>query len=144
MTAFTNGRCAATIAALGMLGCVASCLDASPVDYTAAADAGSRDGAGEASKAESCRACMLAPEQPGPGCAAAIAPCVDDEKCWAIVECTLTTGCLEYGSLNPRVECGIPCVEQVGITSFNDPSVLRSIAIQECTLAACRSACVVE
>jgi hypothetical protein len=141
MSAGTRKRWRALLALLVALP-GAGCLDSSPVAFSA--EAGATDAGREGSAGERCRTCMLAPEQPGPGCAAAVAPCFGDEKCWALVECTLAKGCLEYGSLNQRIECGLPCVEQLGIKSFNDPSVIRSIEIQQCSLETCRSACVVE
>ena len=100
-----------------------------------------RDTADDVDPQAVCRACLTAPEDPGPGCGSIISACVADEKCNLVYECGFRRDCWSLPTPTDIFNCGFPCFAEAGITSINDPSVPLVQPLSPCVTTACQSAC---
>jgi hypothetical protein len=127
------------------------CVDATPSDFTVP-DAGAGGGRADVDYGDLppdaipdpnalCRACLEAPEDPGPGCAGPHAACMADEKCASIYECAFMKDCWSIGEQGPIIICTLPCYQAVGITSPMDPVVALTSPILGCVLGPCAPVC---
>jgi len=125
---------------------LSGCINADPSTFPM--DAGSagrpdvvRDTADDADPHAACRACLEAPEDPGPGCAGPLAACVADPKASIIYECGFVRECWSLPTQADIVGCGFPCFTEAGITSFGDPAVTLVTAVMMCVLGGCQPVC---
>jgi hypothetical protein len=58
---------------------------------------------------EACRACLAAPEDPGPGCQMPYSACNGEPKCKAILDCGFEVQCFQ-GAQRAFLGCALPCV----------------------------------
>ena len=124
------------------------CIDANPSTFPDP-DAGPvivrpdvvRDTADDADLHAACRACLTAPEDPGPGCGSALAACVANEKCEKIYECGFHRDCWSLPTQTDIINCGFPCFAEAGVTDFADPAVTLIQAVSPCVLGPCQPAC---
>jgi hypothetical protein len=124
---------------------ISACVDTSPIAFDGF-DAGTTDVAADGhALAESCRQCVQAPDEPGPGCAALWAECVAEPRCEVMAECAIDRGCLSLHTVDERTACSLPCADMVGgVTSGGDPIVPLILRLNVCSLDACRDACLAE
>jgi hypothetical protein len=76
-----------------------------------------------------------------PGCASELAACMTSSKCAATYVCCVASGCFQAGSFKGIVNCGIPCAEDAGIVSSNDPAVQLIYDIAVCASCNCDNLC---
>lgn len=84
-----------------------------------------------------CLGCINLPDDAGkPGCASDVAACLKNPECSGTYLCAVRDNCFQQPSFKDIVACGLPCAEEAGIMSTNDPAVqlIENIAI----CAACR------
>jgi hypothetical protein len=87
-----------------------------------------------------CRACMRAPNEPGPGCANEFLDCSLSIRCAQIFECAYGGGCILKPTTTESVECVRPC-----LTGLEEgPLVIYLSNLFSCIDAKCRDACVME
>lgn len=151
---------------------VAACLDLTPITYEApATDAmmptldvevespvtgdGAplpQDGGGDARDAAApdvyvpptCVGCLNTPDDAAhPGCGSELASCLANSKCAATYACALATGCFQQPTFRDIVNCGIPCAEDAGIMSTNDPAVTLIYNIAVCAQCSCNGPCAI-
>ena len=96
---------------------------------------------GDAEPPLSCRACLEAPEDPGPGCAALTAACTSDMKCNIIYECAFEIGCWFLPTQAEIVSCGFPCYARAGVSNPADPVFTLGTPVVQCVLSVCQPAC---
>jgi hypothetical protein len=124
---------------------IPGCINAEPSTFPV--DAGPqrpdvvRDTADDADPHAACRACLEAPEDPGPGCAGAVAACMADPKAAYIYECGFRHDCWSLPAQADIVNCGFPCFTEAGITSFGDPAITLTTAVLMCVLGGCQPVC---
>lgn len=87
-----------------------------------------------------CRKCMLAPKDPGPGCANEFAACQGNELCVQHLECVEERGCSNLASREELFQCGSACYEDHHV-DINDPAVGLGYALYRCRIGACGSIC---
>ena len=125
------------------------CINADPSTFPGLVDGGApvtrpdvmRDTPEDVDPRSICRACLAAPEDPGPGCEAANTACVTDEKCNIVYECAFRLDCLSLPTQVDIINCSIGCFGEAGITSPTHPSVALATAITTCVLGQCQPAC---
>jgi hypothetical protein len=126
--------------ALGPLGC-----EDPPITLTVGDGGGEGPGSDAAVdggfQLSTCKACMAAPDEPGPGCDNEYGPCEADPKCTGILQCIYAAGC--FGGKSSRfLSCGIPCVEEAGVLTSTDPSLGTATSLFECVVnGACGPSC---
>ena len=123
-----------------------ACLDATPYTMPPPTNDGGAtrtiDAAEDADAAmTTCRACLGAPDAPGPGCGDELAACQADPKCGAALACALADGCFDRGSLGQLVVCGLPCAKAAGIVSNDDPAVTQAFNFLHCAGTTCVTPC---
>jgi hypothetical protein len=78
-----------------------------------------------------CRACMTAPDEPGPGCQSVVNACQQNPKCSGIIDCGFELQCIG-GSKRAIFACGLPCVARVGVLTPDDPTLLLAANFFQC------------
>ena len=127
------------IVGAGALCAASGCLDPAPVTVTATG----ADASGDATSAAAvalCAECIMAPDQPGPGCATEMAACAALPVCETIVACANAAGCFARGSLGAVEQCGLPCAAGSGL-ALGDPAYSAALQAFSCTVGPCGSAC---
>jgi hypothetical protein len=127
----------------GPVAAAAGCINADPSTFPSN-DAGPivrPDVLGDGDTHAGCRACLEAPEDPGPGCAGPLAVCMADEKCPIIYECGFVRECWSLPTQTEVTSCGFPCFQEAGVTSLGDPVVAVTLGVLACVLGACQPAC---
>lgn len=66
--------------------------------------------------------CVLCLESPG-NCAELIDGCKADPRCVPVYVCMSREQCLDLPTLDDKIQCGLPCAVDAGITSLDDPLV---------------------
>jgi hypothetical protein len=142
---------AAVLAAstMGALAGLAACLDMSannyvvPVEEAAppppVVDAG--EDAPDVDMRPPCVQCLETPDQPGPGCATELGECRGDPKCNATYDCVIAKSCLTKGDQKKIILCGLPCAQEAGILTQDEPSAVLILDIVACIQASCASPC---
>jgi hypothetical protein len=87
-----------------------------------------------------CVKCLMAPEDPGPGCGSHWDACQGEPKCTGLLECTDETGCFQISSLSDFLVCVDPCVKKYMLMGTTDPVYPIVTQIVLCTTGA--GACV--
>jgi hypothetical protein len=91
-----------------------------------------------------CLGCLnWADDAAPPGCAAQLAVCMTNPKCAATYACTVANGCFQQPSFRQIVNCGIPCAEEAGIVTGNDPAVQLIYNIAVCAACNCSTVCAI-
>ena len=80
-----------------------------------------------------CVECIMAPEDPGPGCGMAWNNCKDEPRCVGLVECTDQLGCFRISDLPQFLTCTQPCVEKYMLAGTTDPVYALVTPIVFCT-----------
>ena len=135
---------AALSACVGIL--LVACLDATPYTMPPPANDGGANPTIDAAEdgdaaTTTCRACLGAPDAPGPGCGDELAACQADPKCGAALACALADGCFDRGSLGQLVVCGLPCAKAAGIVSNDDPALTQAFDLFHCAGTTCVTPC---
>jgi hypothetical protein len=90
---------------------------------------------------EACLACLLAPEEPGPGCSTAYTACKDDLKCGRIVDCGFRRQCFQ-GAQSAFFACGYECLKEQGVIQPDEPVLMLAAALFQCLAnGACGDIC---
>ena len=129
---------------------LSACLDMTPIEFAPAVpeaapppppiiDAG--PDVPDVDTRPPCELCLESPDQPGPGCADELAACRADTKCKATYDCVLANGCLTKGSQKKMILCGLPCAENAGILTQDEPAAVLVLKVVACVQGACASAC---
>jgi hypothetical protein len=87
-----------------------------------------------------CRACV---QGDAGACRADFDRCVATPKCADFIECAFQGGCFAPPALEDRIACGSECLTRFGITG-TDPAIAPIVAMNLCSLNACREVCVQE
>jgi len=87
-----------------------------------------------------CRACIAAPNEPGPGCADELSRC-GLNRCFEIFECGYAAGCQFKKSTSEAVECYRPCL---GRFAEYDPALVAISNLLSCADAKCIDVCAVD
>ena len=117
----------------------AACVDLTPVTL-GSSDAGlASDGA---TFVNECEACLFG-ERPAQ-CAEQLAACEADAKCPGILYCLFEKDCTRSSNSETVNRCSLPCVLNAGVTSPDDPGVVRAILLSNCSAAACPGRCYYE
>ncbi|MFO0742398.1 MAG: hypothetical protein U0270_41375 [Labilithrix sp.] len=69
--------------------------------------------------------CVQCLESPA-GCASLIAACRSDPEnpeCGGIYDCMVANTCLDLPVLDDKIRCGLPCAQEAGVASTDDPIV---------------------
>ena len=88
-----------------------------------------------------CKACLEAPEDPGPGCATAHANCYGVEQCASIFDCGFETNCYALPSQGEIIVCAIPCFVKFGVSSPSDPVTMLTQPLLTCLIDKCSLPC---
>ncbi len=125
-----------------------ACLDFTP-NYVGAPDAAPPDpvidagpDAPDVDTRPSCQRCIETPDTPGPGCADELTTCLADPLCKAAYACILANGCLTKGSRQKVILCGLPCAEDAGIITQNEPAAIEILDVASCASRACAPSCI--
>jgi hypothetical protein len=128
----------AAAVAIAICACLA-CLAIHPVSVQDI-DAGlGVPAAGDADPA--CFTCLAAPDEPGPGCATQLAACQADPQCAQALACAAAKNCFASGSLGAIGVCGLPCITEAGVISFDTPPFELAVSLFQCVSGACGLAC---
>jgi len=119
-------------AVAGAIVLAAACLDVDDI-FVPPREAAVTDGA-------PCLACLLGDPAQG-GCADKIATCEKDPRCDTVYTCMATTGCFERGALDDKIACTLPCLQEAGILTVNDPVVDTLLAVVQCGQKGCTKEC---
>jgi hypothetical protein len=76
-----------------------------------------------------------------PGCGNELAACMANSECAATYVCCVANACFQAGSFKGIVNCGVPCAEDAGIVSSNDPAVQLIYNIAVCATCNCDNIC---
>jgi hypothetical protein len=93
--------------------------------------------------AAACRACMAAPEDPGPGCQTPYDACVANGMCRAMIDCGFVDRCF----LGPRrdfLTCATPCLTKAGVDNMNAEILGKASGLFFCLSDACGNICFVD
>jgi hypothetical protein len=86
---------------------------------------------GEIDPQAACRACMAAPEDPGPGCQTVFSACRENPKCSLFIDCGFELQCF-LGSKREVLSCGDPCLKRGGPLAPTDPAFLLAANFFNC------------
>ena len=78
-----------------------------------------------------CRACLAAPDEPGPGCQTAFSACQQNPKCTVFIDCGFELKCFE-GSKRAVLTCGLPCLSRGGVLTPDDPALTLASNFFQC------------
>jgi hypothetical protein len=88
-----------------------------------------------------CKACLEAPEDPGPGCGMPYSACYGNTQCASIFDCGFETSCFVLPSQGEIIVCSLPCFFKFGVTSPSDPIVMLTQPLLDCLIAKCSLPC---
>jgi hypothetical protein len=111
------------------LAAVFACVDVTPI-FVAPRDAGFLADA-------SCSTCLEDPS----GCSDRIESCRVDPRCGPVLACVEKERCFDRPTLDDKLTCGLPCAEDGGITSTDDPTVTYLLNVLQCGQTRCPVAC---
>jgi hypothetical protein len=84
-----------------------------------------------------CKACLEAPDDPGPGCQSVVDPCKANENCLKIYDCALEKGCMQRPATQEIQLCGYTnCIAPAGI-AITDLGVTLATAVAQCDFEKC-------
>jgi hypothetical protein len=79
-----------------------------------------------------CRACITAPNEPGPGCLNNYTTCVEHPLCKIMINCAFDLQCYQ-GSRKAFLTCAYPCLEKAGITTGNEEVITIASTLFTCS-----------
>ena len=133
-----------SIVVTSLAAALASCINADPSNFYV--DAGADiarpdivvDDSGDAPDPNAaCKACLEAPEDPGPGCKGPVDACKADEMCAKIYDCGFENACWGLAAIPEIQICGyMKCIVPLGL-GLSDPSVALATAVVVCTIPKC-------
>lgn len=114
-------------------------------------DGGQGDAAidGDASAPEvvvppTCVGCLNTPDDAASrGCATELGACLANAECASTYHCCVAHGCFQQPTFRDIVNCGIPCAEEAGIVSQQDPAVMLIYGIAVCASCNCNGICAI-
>lgn len=133
---------AVTLATSSALLVVAACVDVTPIHVEKRApeaappppvDAG--EDAPDANRAPPCLGCLE------DRCSALTDTCKEDPRCAPAYTCIVHRSCFDLPTLQDKIECGLPCAVEAGISAIEDPVVQVHLAGM---IACAQEKCVVE
>ncbi len=108
-----------------------SCLDVTPIIVE-------RESAAVGTE---CVRCLESPN----GCAGLIAKCRADPEyptCGPIYDCMVERACLDLPILDDKIRCGLPCAQEAGVVSTDDPIVTNyMLGLVICAQQNCPAEC---
>lgn len=117
-----------------------ACIDTTPIHV----DENSKDASvipgPDSDVVSACRECVTGDGAP---CRADYDFCKSQQDCAGFFDCAVDLGCFSFPLLQDRLACGRPCLDAIGFTSVH-PGLPGIVRMNECSQAACRSACLVE
>lgn len=122
----------ALVAAAVLARVVPACLDVTPV-YVPEREASAANG-------EPCLACLDEPNADG-GCRDQIDVCLGNAKCAEVYRCVAANACFDLPTLDDKIFCTVPCLEDAGITTTGDPTVGVLVDVVKCGQSGCGVAC---
>jgi hypothetical protein len=123
---------ALTPVALVTLATTAGCYDLTPI-YVAPKEAGLIADAG-------CTKCLeKAPEDNG--CDDILSECNADPRCAGVVACLEAFSCFDRQGLDDKLNCGLPCTNDAGITTTGDPVITTLLDLVRCAQVHCPIEC---
>jgi hypothetical protein len=128
LTTFTATLIALLAAARG----IPACLDVTPIVLEKEASATPTD--------FPCLRCLQRPDDGG-GCSDEIAICQNDPRCNAAYACIVAKACLDLPTIDDKIQCGLPCAQEAGVTSLTDPVVGEVQAVVLCGEQGCADPC---
>ena len=135
MTAARSTQIALVALAAALLGvaslAASACLDTSPI--TVIKDASViLDG--------SCTTCLEVPTEQH-GCLDVLSSCRSDPSCAPILACIEALSCFDQPNIDLKLNCGVPCLQEAGITVVDDPRVTALLEVVKCGQRQCAVAC---
>ena len=118
--------------ALVSIGALLSCLDVTPIVVPP------RD-AGLLAEA-SCTTCLELPNDQH-GCKDTLDRCRADPRCAPVLACVELASCFDRPILDDKLNCGLPCAQEAGITTTNDPTIAYLLDVLQCGKQECGLAC---
>ncbi len=109
-----------------------ACLDVTPVVLPPKDAAFAGDG--------SCTACLELPAAQH-GCDDQLSACRQDPGCAPVLTCIQTLDCFDRPSIDEKLTCGAPCIQEAGITAVDDPRVVALLNVVKCGQRQCGVAC---
>ena len=79
-----------------------------------------------------CRACITAPDEPGPGCLNNYNTCFENPQCKIMINCAFETQCYQ-GSRKAFLTCAYPCLEKAGIKTGNEDVITIASTLFTCS-----------
>jgi hypothetical protein len=80
---------------------------------------------------EVCRACLAAPEEPGPGCKTTYDACVGEPPCKLMIQCAFDERCL-LGPQKGFFACALPCLDKAGVKTSDDKIISFASNLFQC------------
>ena len=114
---------AALVTALAVI----ACLDLTPI-HVPSKDSGLLADA-------SCTRCLA------DDCTPVLDGCRADPRCAPVLVCLEALSCFDEPVLDQKINCGLPCLEDAGITTTTDPVVDRLQALIQCGQSSCPIDC---
>ena len=111
---------------------LSACLDVTPiiVDRDARGSSGGVDA--------SCLKCLEQPES----CEGIIDQCKQDPRCDPVYGCIVGLACLDLPTLDDKINCSLPCAQDAGILSVNDPVISTYlVGLVGCAQQKCADPC---
>jgi hypothetical protein len=87
-----------------------------------------------------CLRCLQSPDADG-GCANEIADCTNDPRCEPIYECIVALACVDLPTIDDKLQCGLPCAQEAGVSTTEDPIVAKLLAWVRCGETGCADPC---
>jgi hypothetical protein len=90
---------------------------------------------------DSGRACLTCVKGDA-GCAQNVETCLAKPRCAPIFACIETNDCFERLTIGDKIQCGLPCAVDAGITNVDDPIVqVDLVAMITCAQTSCAAVC---
>ena len=115
---------------LGSFRVLSACLDVTPIIV---------DRDGRATEADaSCVKCLEQPDT----CEGIIDQCKEDPRCEPVYVCISALACLDLRTLDDKINCSLPCAQDAGILSANDPVISTYlVGLVGCAQQKCADPC---
>ena len=85
--------------------------------------------------------CLTCLQDPGT-CEGLIDQCQNDPRCKPVYACIVRDTCLDLLTLDDKIKCSLPCAQDAGIVSVNDPVVSTYlIGLVACAQEKCAVRC---
>ncbi len=122
---------AALVVAAGSL-VASACIDTTPITLPP------KDAAflGDAS----CTSCLELPHEQH-GCLDILGNCRSDPACGEVLACIEALRCFDRSAIDDKLNCGVPCITEAGITIVQDPRVTALLEVVKCGQRECALAC---